>query len=198
MFIKPRQHQSGVTLVELIVFIVIVSVAMAGVLKALELSSKASVNPLISKQALAIAESLLLEIEQQPFTFCDPDDSNSATATSAVNCNSDQNNGGGALGPIPTSESRYSTTAPFDNVADYNGFSMPNAECAGICSAGSNIPINGLSGYAANVVIGRVGGIAPFASVASDSVLKIMVTVTGPANTKVMLTGYRFRYAPNI
>ena len=196
---KNNQYQLGVTLIELVVFIVIVSVAVAGVLKTLSVANGSSVDPLVRKQALSIAESLLLEIEQQPFTLCDPDDANAATATTAASCSKSQEKGGTALtSPTPVTESRYSSTDPFDNVADYGGFAMPNAACAGICSPGDNTPLTGLTGYSANVTITRVGAAAPFASFPLDAVLKIVVHVTGPANTDVSLTGYRFRYAPTI
>lgn len=190
---------SGVTLVELVIFIVIVSVALVGVLKTLEITNRGSADPLVRKQALSIAESLLLEIQQQPFTFCDPDDAATNTASSAAACTNSQDKGGAALtSPTPTSESRYNSTNPFDNVADYGGFSMPDANCTGICSPGDNTPLVGLTGYAANVVITRAGGSAPFASFPLDAVLQIAITVTGPASTSVTLKGYRFRYAPNL
>ncbi len=205
MSIKMRaKHQAGVTLIELIVFIVIVSAALAGVLKVLEVTSKASVDPLLQKQALAIAESLLLEIEQQPFTYCDPDtDANASTATSTAGCaNTSQDNGGGTLGPVPNTESRYSNTIPFDNVADYNGFSMPDANCSGICNPGGNgtgtVIDASLTGYSASVTITRIGGTGSFATFSADAVLKITVNVTGPANTTVQLSGYKVRYAPTI
>lgn len=199
-----KKAQSGVTLIELIVFIVIVSAALAGVLKVLEITSKGSVDPLIQKQALAIAESLLIEIEQQPFTYCDPSsDVNASTATSTAGCaGTSQDNGGGVLGPIPSSESRYSNTNPFDNVADYNGFTMPDANCGGICNPGGNgtgtVIDSNLSGYTASVTITRVGGTGSFGTFSTDAVLKITVDVTGPANTTVQLSGYKVRYAPTI
>jgi MSHA pilin protein MshD len=197
------KQQLGVTLVELIVFIVIISVALAGVLKTLEITNRGSVDPMLSKQALAIAESLLTEIEQQPFTYCDPDDANANTATSTASCtggaSNSQDKGGAALSPTPNTESRYSTTNPFDNVADYGGFAMPDANCAGICNPGSTTPIPNLTGYSASVTITRAGNAAPFTAITSaDAVLKITVQVTGPANTTVSLTGYRVRYAPTL
>lgn len=195
--------QLGVTLVELVVFIVIVSVALVGVLKVLEITSRGSADPIIRKQAISIAESLLLEIEQQPFTWCDPDDANASTATSAAGCASNAqdpapNAAGAITGPFPSSESRYSNLDPFDNVADYGGFAMPGGGCAGICSPGDNTPLTGLGAYTATVTIFRVGTAAPFTDFASDAALKISVNVTGPGNTNVTLTGYRVRYAPNI
>ena len=197
--VTQARQQLGVTLVELVVFMVIVSVALVGVLKVLDITNRNSADPLVRKQALAIAESLLLEIQQQPFTFCDPDDASVSTATSAADCANSQDKGGAALAsPTPSGESRYSSTDPFDNVADYGGFTMPGGGCTGICSPGDTTPLAGLDGYAAAVIIARAGAAAPFASLASDEVLKISVRVTGPANTDVTLTGYRVRYAPNI
>ncbi len=69
-----RHRQHGISLIELIMFIVIVSVALAGILLVMNVTTKGSADPLIHKQALAIAESLLEEVELMPFTYCDPDD----------------------------------------------------------------------------------------------------------------------------
>ena len=62
------RQQGGLTLIELIVFIVIVGVALAGVLTVLNHATRHSADPMLRKQALAIADSLLREIVQQPFT----------------------------------------------------------------------------------------------------------------------------------
>jgi MSHA pilin protein MshD len=195
---NTAHRQSGVTLIELIVFIVIVGAALAGVLKVLEVTNRNSADPLVRKQALSIAESLLLEITQQPFTLCDPDDASTSTAVTAADCSNSQDKGGGALSaPTPGTESRYGSADPFDNVADYGGFIMPGAGCAGICMPGDSTPLAGLTGYTANVSVVRAGGTAPFAALPADAVLKVTVSVSGPANTQVALVGYRLRYAPN-
>ena len=76
-----RHKQRGISLVELIMFIVIVSVALAGILLVMNVVTRSSADPLIHKQSLAIAESLLEEVELMPFTFCDPDDPDAALAT---------------------------------------------------------------------------------------------------------------------
>lgn len=194
-----RFHQKtnkGFTLVELVVFIVIVTTAIAGVLGALAWMSGHSANPLIRKQALAIAESLMQEIQQMPFTYCDPDDANAATASSYSDCTNPQN--ASLNGPTPNAESRYSATNPFDNVADYGGFSMPGGGCSGICRIGSSAALTGLNAYVASVAITQAGGSGAFAGLPGDAVLQIVVTVTGPANTTIRLTGFKVRYAPRI
>ena len=74
------RKSKGLSLVELVVFIVIVSTAVAGVLGVMDVTTRSSVDPMIHKQALAIAEAVLEEVQLQPFTYCDPDDPGAATA----------------------------------------------------------------------------------------------------------------------
>ena len=64
----PLSSERGISLIELIMFIVILSVGLAGILLAMDVSTKSSGDPVIRKQALTIAESLLEEIELQSFT----------------------------------------------------------------------------------------------------------------------------------
>ena len=70
--VNRQQRQLGVTLIELLVFMVIVGVGVIGLLSVTTSPIMHSADPMLRKQALAIAESLLLEIEQRPFTWCDP------------------------------------------------------------------------------------------------------------------------------
>lgn len=72
---KPSaaHRQTGFTLVELIVFIVVVGVGLAGILSVMDTSVKSSADPMIRKQAIAIAESVLEEVLQK--AYVDPDDS---------------------------------------------------------------------------------------------------------------------------
>jgi MSHA pilin protein MshD len=55
-------HQRGFTLIELIIFIVVVSAGLAGILSVMDTSVKSSADPMVRKQTVAIAESLLEEI----------------------------------------------------------------------------------------------------------------------------------------
>ena len=195
-----RRSSAGLSLVELIVFIVIVGVAVAGVLGALNVSTRASADPVIQKQALAVAEAVLEEVQLMPFTYCDPDDPQAATAQSAAvgptGCTaaaSVENPGAEATPPYGP-ETRLGVTTPYDNVNDYNLFSMG----PGITDI-SGAAITGLSAY--TVVVGVAGqAFAAFgggrAIPAADSLL-VTVTVTGPGNTTATLHGYRVRYVPN-
>lgn len=79
-----RRTSRGLSLVELIVSIAIIGAGVAGILVVLNTAVRGSVDPLVQKQALAIAEALLEEIQLMPFTYCDPDDPQAETATSAT------------------------------------------------------------------------------------------------------------------
>ncbi|MGB5256261.1 MAG: type II secretion system protein [Woeseiaceae bacterium] len=68
---RCAHKQRGVTLVELLVSIVIVSIAASSVLGVLSMTTAASADPMIRHQAAAIAEAYLEEIMLKPIT--DPD-----------------------------------------------------------------------------------------------------------------------------
>ncbi len=173
-----RTRGRGFSLIEAVVFIAVLAVGVSGVLLAITTATGDSVDPLIRKQALAIAESLLEEVESMPFTFCDPDDPAAPTALNAAACAVPE-----AIGP-EAGETRYSLTTPFDNVNDYHGFNMsPIVDL-------SNTPITGLDTYTAAVTTTAV-------ALNGANALLISVTVTGPRNTTVTVDGYRTQYAPN-
>lgn len=195
-----RKRSAGVTIVELIVFIVIVSVALAGVLSVLNVSVRSSADPMIRKQMLAIAEALMEEVSAQPFTYCDPSDANApfATAATAAQCpTAVQGVGPGATGQ--STRTVASITNPFNNVADYSG--LP--------------PINPVSdvtntytypGYSATINITTADVLGPAgltitpndATAANLNLLRITVTVsrTGSSDS-LTLEGYRARHSPN-
>lgn len=189
----PRER--GFTLLELIMFIVIVGAAVAGVLGAISYASRVSVDPMIQKQALAIAEAVLEEVQLMPFTYCDPDDANAATATSSAGCTAGGSEAIGAEAAAPWGpETRTGGTTPFDNVNDYNGFSM-----TGMTDIGGN-PVTGLNQYTVAVSVATQGvpsfGGAP--AIPGNEALLISVTVSNPQmSPNLVLQGYRVRYAPN-
>lgn len=198
MSIRPEHPQTslrqvGVSLVELILFIVIVSIAVAGILLVMNKVTAHGADAVIHKQSLAIAESLLEEVELMPFTYCDPDDASAVSATSPAGCTTPEALGPETIGGV--TEDRYGTLAPavnaqFDNVSDYNGFSMPAG--GGIKDIAGNA-VAGLNGYAAQVTVAQ----SALGTVPGTESLQITVTVTGPDGTTVTLDGYRTRYAPN-
>ena len=187
--------ERGVSLVELIIFIVVVSVAVVGVLAAINLGTRTSADPMVQKQALAAAEALLEEVQLQPFTYCDPDDANAAIALSSADCAVAANDESLAIGP-EAGETRQvvGTATPFDNVSDYNNFDSDAPGVGGIRDvSGALIPA--LAGYRARITVSQQA----IGAVPAAEALLIQVRVDGPAGTdvSVVLHGYRVRYAPN-
>jgi len=181
-----RTRQRGISLIELIMFIVIVSTALVGILSVMNITTRGSADPLVHKQALAIAESLLEEVALMPFTFCDPDDPAAGLDTTVDTTACTAPVGGEALGP-EAGETRYSAATPFDNVNDYSGFAMEAGATLDI--AGTNV---GVAGYAATVAVAPVA----FGGIAAADALQITVTVTGPDDVPIVVDGMRTRYAP--
>ena len=64
--VQMRPKQAGVTLVELIIAMVVAGIIISGVWNVWATLSKRSANPLVARQSLAVAQSLLREIELQP------------------------------------------------------------------------------------------------------------------------------------
>lgn len=207
-----QSNQRGLTLVELILFIVIVSVALAGVLTVLNIAARSSVDPMVTKQMMAIAEALLEEVQMKAFTYCDPNDANAATAADTTGCASIVEQMG-----IPGSEAtqtRTSATNPFNNVNDYyvaaTGYLL--ASPIGDITSTFTAP----AGYSARIDIdgGTVGtpiSFGPAANLISAdgtpanlNVLRVAVTVchalnctVGAGSDSVTVETYRTRYSPN-
>ena len=62
-----RPLERGFTLIEMIVFLVVVAVAMAALLQLMAVAVKFSALPLQRKQALSLAEGLLQEMSQRDY-----------------------------------------------------------------------------------------------------------------------------------
>ena len=81
-----RARELGLSLIELVMFIVVLGLALTAVLKAFTQATAASVDPQWRRQALSIAESLMEEVQLMPFSFCDADDPNVETAQAVGDC----------------------------------------------------------------------------------------------------------------
>ena len=178
-----RARELGLSLIELVMFIVVLGLALTAVLKAFTQATAASVDPQWRRQALSIAESLMEEVQLMPFSFCDADDPNVETAQAVGDCASLPE----AIGP-EAGETRYAAPQ-FDNVNDYHGLAM-----TGIADI-TNSPVSGLSGYSASVSVAPddLGSL----TAASGDALRITVSVTGPDGSTLTLDGYRSRHAPH-
>ena len=203
------KRQRGLTIIELVIFMVIMGVAAAGIIGVLNLSTKSSADPLRRKQAMLIAEAFMEEVQLAPFTLCAPTDPNfgipntpCAGATVTV--------GGRAL----------NAARPYTNVADYA--TALNTEQPTFAVNGVDRDVNGralgqdqnlntmgnasLGGITTTVTLNLVGPAAALGpngraivSTANNLVALHITIITryGGPNDFIRLDGYRTRYAPN-
>jgi MSHA pilin protein MshD len=211
MSIKLRR-QRGVTMIELVLFLVIVGVALAGIVAVMNFTTQRSADPVRRKQALMLAEALLEEVELAKFSYCDiadpraGDDSrpNPVQSTAACSSGATQEKWG------PEADN----TRPYDNVNDY--VSAPNTALQSFSAGGTlndangnPLPVSGFTvtlkirpdaiGDRAGTAANTVGSLAnaTTTTVAADTeLLRITVTVDYDGQS-LSLDGYRARYAPN-
>lgn len=164
-----RAPQAGITLVEMVIFIAVISVGLAGVLLVMNFTTRHSADPMIRMQALLIAESYMEEIILK--RFIDP-----PTAAATNTC--------------PTPEGGRTS---YDNICDFNNFST-----AGARDQFDNA-IPGLESYNVAVTVSAGGtlSVGPAANPVNNTgairVLRIDVTVTN-GDFSLPLTAYRLNY----
>jgi MSHA pilin protein MshD len=158
------KNARGVTLVELIISMLIISIALAGVLSVMNFTTGRSADPMIQHQAIAIAEAYMEEILLQG--YFDPNIPNPEVGSDEC----------------PTKESDRRN---FDNVCDYNGLSDDGARK--ITEPDIVIPGLGKYGVSVDVIYGDD-------MLNNDPALKITVTVVHDAMGEIDLVGYRTRY----
>lgn len=187
---RSRQRAQGLSLIELIVFIMIVGIALTALLSVMNYTTRNSVDPLRRKQAVMIAESLLEEVRLAKFTFCQPGAANADVATSSADC----------ADGLAESWGPNGNARPFFNINDY--VAAANQATAAFDVGGQLADANGnpmpVAGYTARLTITPqvLGGIAASGNGADVDVLRVRVEVSYPGDT-VVLDGFRTRYAPN-
>jgi MSHA pilin protein MshD len=86
--LRKRQNR-GFTLIEVIIFIVVVGAGLAGILAVSTTTVKDSAEPMVRKQAMALADSILEEILQKE--FLDPDGTSGETTRATMDDVADYN-----------------------------------------------------------------------------------------------------------
>lgn len=185
------ERQRGVTLVELLVFIVIVGIAVGGVLGVMSYTSSHGADPLRRKQALMVAESLMEEVQLAYFTYCDPASPDADQATGAADCDIPEDWGQSGSEPV--------NARPYDNINDYvpaaaTPVAAFNAGGRIVDASGAPFEVAGMTATVA-VTPAALNGIGAPGSAADTPVLRITVTVAYDGD-RIVLDAYRTRYAP--
>ena len=164
----PRGCQHGLTLIELIMFIVIVSIGVVGVLLVMNVTVKSSSDPMVRKQALAMVEAILDEVLAKDFS--NP-----------------------SLGYTELTPATCAGRQAYDDVSDYlccDG-TTDSKKIHGDSTLGST-SIPALAAYRATVAVDATAG-AVLGTIPAGQIKKVTVTVTGSGET-VQLSGYRANY----
>nr|WP_315398980.1 type II secretion system protein [uncultured Duganella sp.] len=207
-------RQRGLTIIELVMFMVIMGVAAAGIIGVLNLGTTSSADPLRRKQALMIAEAYMEEVQQAPFTFCTADDPNVGTATGTADCL--PGNAVVAIGRPANAARPYGHVAAYAAAADTpdrafanNGVDVDvNGRPMGQDQAGNRVGNNSLAGITTTVTLSLLGNgqvLGPAAGPANLriqpaanalEVLRITIDTTYGPGQVIRLEGFRTRYAP--
>jgi MSHA pilin protein MshD len=145
--------QRGFTLIELIIFIVVVSAGLAGILSVMNTVVKSSADPMVRKQAIAVAESMLEEILLKEYD--DP-----TTGTCAAGSSGERH--------------------LWDDVCDYTGYTSigiknPDATATAVAGLG-NYNLAKADGSAGVVIVDPPASAVP-------TLRQVTVYVTGPQGT---------------
>ena len=175
-------RQRGMTLIELVMFIVIVAVGVAGILSVLNITVTRSADPLVQKQAQALAEGLLEEIQTGYFAYCDGADAQLKYAKSNLQC---ADGVGDSYGPEPDE------TRPYDTVKDYA--SAANTPTPLATALPGEAAVVAPAGYAATVTIGPAA-LGDITLASGDALLISVVVVSG--STQATAEGYKTRQVP--
>jgi len=169
MVVKNSQYSHGVTLIELVISMVIISISILGVTSLFLGTTTTSADPMIRAQALAIAQSYMDEVMMQPYF---PEINTSSTGS----CSD---------GNPPEKSNR----AKYNDINDYSGLNDAGAHDQQGCL------IDRLEGYIVDVQINTCPNAACTTSLNISGMKKIQVTVSHAAlNVGIPLVTYRADY----
>lgn len=164
---KNIKLQFGLTLIEMVISIVIISIALTGVLIIMNRTSVSSADPMIRTQVASIAQSYLEEIMLREYQ--DPDGSEAGE-----------------------DRSTFDDVDDYHNLAN-NGCLAAEATAAcplGSCACDQNgVPIEQLKGYSIQVTV--ISDDMTFAGLNTVTAQRIDVTVTHTSSISTTLSSYR-------
>lgn len=163
----PSRRHSGATLVELVITIVIISVAIAGVVGAFALITGRSADPLNQTRAVELAQLYMDEIITQRY-----DDQTPVGGTPPYD-------GGCNIGP-----EAGETRSTFDDVDDYHNLTdSPPASLQGT--------LDGYGGFSVSVTVTCAGGQV---GLASEDAKRIELDIVAPGDQSFVFSAYRANF----
>lgn len=199
-----NKNEHGVTLVEMVIFIAIVSIAIAGTLVVFINTGKYSADPLIKIRTIELGQSFLEEILLKKYDENAPVNGGCVDLASG-RCSS------GITGQTTLQADAGETRGTFDDVDDYHNLeycgdnvTAGDSRCTGSCSSmvnesGNNIATE-YAGYSVCVQVSFAGSelnsVSPGTgtTVLADDAKRIDVIITDPLNSDMMFTAYKLNF----
>lgn len=167
---RPSVNQQGATLVELVMTIVIISIAIAGVVGAFALIAGRSADPLNQTRAVALAQLYMDEILARDY-----DESSNVGGGKVLAAQVD------CAAPGADGETRGS----YGDVDDYNAV---NDE---LPQDGEGIPLPGYDGFRVSITVLCAGNDVTEMSLANADAKRIDITITDPSGNNYLFSAYR-------
>lgn len=178
-----KNSQLGVTLIELIIAIVIISIASVALLQGLGFQTTRNVDPLIQAQAQLIARNYLEEVQSRAFFDSAADPRLDPTLTQAAATTS----------VLDATQTGAPSRLAWDNIYEYDGFnSAPTDETGTAISELSSFQVSINIDASTSVTLGTLTNSATANCPAQ--ILLIEVTVLDPRGQSMQLSGYRTSY----
>ncbi|MFT4652968.1 MAG: MSHA pilin protein MshD [Kangiellaceae bacterium] len=190
--INKKHNNNGFTLVELVIGIVLLSVAMVTIVSVIIPQSKQGIDPLWQVRAVSLAQSLLTEISSKAFD----EQSLAAGGRQACNDGTTACTSSDALGP-DASESRNN----FDDIDDYTNLTLIGADitnASGIILSGDIVDL--FLGFEADISVVYDDNTDGINDAEPDSDSSVTVTgnkklisiiITTPGGEKMPFSAYR-------
>ena len=178
MSILLRQKQSGFTLIETIIVIVLVGAMMAGMTSMFMTNVGNSHRPFLRQRALAVVNAFVDEIQHKRWN------ENSPLGGGCVQTISNP-----CLAGLPTiaiGPDAGEARATYDDIDDYNGLSQSPPQN----SAGADM--TGYTGFTVNVTVVQPAG--AWNTIPAADVRLITVSVTSPSNETIAISSYRVNF----
>ena len=174
------KNTKGFTLVELLIFVIITSIAVAAIAGLFAKNVGSSADPYLRQKALAVAKGYMDEILRQRWNHNTPF-GGGCVLTGSGQCQS--------ISPTNPSAAPIGSDGQirpdFDDVDDYHGLDEAPTDQLGNLMAGYN-------GFNVQVQVTQPGG--SWNNVDASDVRVITVTVSTSSNESIMLRGYRLNF----
>jgi MSHA pilin protein MshD len=191
VFQRMLVKQNGVSIIELVITIVIVSIALLALFVTTSRTTERSVDPMIEEQAIAIADAYFEEIIGKD--FCDPDWDKDGLPSTALDCPNDC--GGsvcdtGACRVAAQGSSQEGSRDLYDDICDYD----PVNDNPPVDS--TNNSLTELNQYTVTVdIIDDGGGDINLLSASAGQSARIDVTVSHPAlPSDITISGFKTNF----